>query len=91
MYSLRMNRTWAANWPTEPGNYLFYGGYFGKPARMSVCRVFRAGPPKHQHMMYTTDSVFMYKQEMAGAFSPLDIEPPDLATMGIDLTQDPHQ
>lgn len=71
---------WTLEWPTEPGLYLFYGGFRGHGPEhdaMHLCHVFKNRNGIHR----TLGNRFLYESEEQGAFKRLTEEPPDLEAL----------
>lgn len=70
--------TWTKTWPTEPGEYLFYGDWhprmnMPKNPRFFLVRVRRSS----NGISYVGDGRFFYSKEMLGVFKRFDESVPE--------------
>lgn len=76
MYIALQGPQWSTEWPTEPGNYLFYGNYKGQEPELKLCHVSKAGGDLNPHIARIADGAFLYEGEQEGVFKPLRVETP---------------
>jgi len=81
---LGVDEEWTEEWPTKPGDYLFYGDYVSLKERsfwprFHICHVGKSGDGK---VMRDAGGQFLYKSEAYGVFKPLVTQPvPDLPNL----------
>lgn len=71
---------WTKEWPTEPGDYYFYGKYKNSdlPFDLKYCKARKAGSDGRQFLSLVVDGAFCHKSEQLGLFKK--IEKVDLPT-----------
>lgn len=79
---------WTNQWPTEPGEYWFYGWCWGSRARdpqMHFVRASRTGPPEHPGLVVVTDGHFLWQSEGGlGLWCPAKLpDAPDVALQAL--------
>lgn len=73
-----MAERWTLKWPTEPGFYLFYGGFEGEHPKMQLCEMWVTG---RDGRAYAAGGQFLHEGEHKGAWRPFDEKPPDLEAL----------
>jgi hypothetical protein len=79
---------WTDEWPTEPGEYWFYGWEHGKredmekPPEMSFVRA-RQG---RDSMFYVAGGHFIYRQEAVGKWTKANLPDPPTLDLERELT-----
>jgi hypothetical protein len=77
---------WTRDFPTTPGDYLFYGDFVPATSRtwqpgFHVCTCSQATGG----LVYVVGNLFLYPSEADGLFSPLKEKPPALAPFGLPV------
>jgi len=67
---------WTAEWPTEPGQYLFYGcskDWADAPRKVRLVLVWLSGSV----LMFSTEGEFIYPETHHGYWAPFDVALPN--------------